>query len=82
MAGDTIPGCPEIRVLALEKGSDEIILRSEVPVKARFRHPGLLDDEINTNRPHAAFIKECARSIKDSFPHRSVTLGVRQCLGL
>jgi hypothetical protein len=76
LIGDPIPGPPEILVLALEKGSDEIVLSSEMPVKARFGYSGLLDHEINPNRSDPVPIKEGTRGFEDSAPHFGVAVDV------
>jgi hypothetical protein len=76
LPGDTIPGPPEIRVLTLEKGRDEIIFGLKVPIEAGFRYPGLLNNQINPHGSHPALIKEGARRLEDSLPHLSIVLGV------
>jgi len=82
LPGDAIPGSPKILVLAPEKCCNQVVFRSEVPVEARLRHPGLLNDEVNPHRTHAALIKKHARSFENSGPHLSIILGVRCRHGL
>ena len=79
-AGDAIPDGPEILVLAREKGGNEIVLGPEVTVQARLGHARLLDNAIDTDRPHPAPVEEGARGFQESRPDLGA-VGVRhRCL--
>lgn len=77
LRSDTIPGSPEIGVLALEEGGDEIVLGSEMAVEAGFGDAGLFNDEIDTDCAYAALVEERAGGIEDSVSHFGVVLGHR-----
>jgi hypothetical protein len=66
---DAAPAVPEVLVLALQECSDKVVLRAEVAIEARLGDPGLFDNEVNADSPHASLIEERRRRPENPVPH-------------
>ena len=74
LAGDAVPGSPEILVLTLEEGCDEVVLVPKTAEAAGFSHASLGNHEIDSDCTHAALIEEFAGGVEDSGPDFVVAL--------
>ena len=62
-AGHLVPLQPELAILTLEEGRDQVIFRLKVSVQARLCDPGLRDDPFDTDRADTVRIEQprCGR---------------------
>jgi len=58
--------CKPFLVPILEKGSHQVVLAWEVPIKGHFGDPGLLDDAIHPGCAYAFPVKQIMRSQKNA----------------
>ena len=56
--GHLIPHRPEVDVLALEEGHDQVILGGEIAVQAGLGDACLLDDQVDPDSPHAPLVEQ------------------------
>jgi hypothetical protein len=70
--GDLVPGAPEVLVLALEKGGDQVVLGAEVAIEAGLGDAGRRDHQVDPDRAHAFPIEQARGRLENALATRRV----------
>jgi hypothetical protein len=77
---DTIPGSPEIDILALDERRDQIVLGAEVPIETRLCDTSLLNDQVDPNGANASPVKKIGCCLENFLAHvQGAGIGYRRC---